>query len=75
MSGSHLNWSLGQFYCYSALVYVAENEGWTVYESGAAGIAAGGLGSDPSTAFLCGLGWFFFFQGCAFGMFFVCFVF
>lgn len=64
MSGSQQNWGLGQFYCYAALIYVAENEVWTAYQSGSAGISAGGLGSNPSGAFLCGLGWFFFCQGC-----------
>lgn len=61
--GSHQNWGLGQFYCYAALIYVAENEVFTVYGPGSAGVSAGGLGSSPSGAFLCGLGWVFFCQG------------
>lgn len=65
---SQQNWGLGQFYCYAALIHVAENEAWPVYESGSAGISAGGLGSNPSGAFRCGLGgmflvWFWVFLG------------
>lgn len=73
ISRSQQNWGLGQFYCYAALIHVAENEAWPVYESGSAGISAGGLGSNPSGAFRCGLGWFFFCLGCAIGLFLVWF--